>query len=215
MPQDHGRTCPCKLLPLSLSSFTAAEFGNLPSLARHGAAIATKRDAAGLTPLHYAAQQGHVAVTAWLIQSGCSVNDTTSGSTPLHRASYSGAVGTMRLLLDRDECDLLAPDVSFGDRRTALHKAVSGGRFLAVELLLEALSSRGLLERGLSIQDAEKQTPLELAVTLQRSGDPASVVRWDVLAGGPADWDKCAQVRTCNVRYQVGIQDPCSSLPST
>lgn len=158
--------CPCKLLPMSLSSFTAAEYGDLHSLARLGPAVAQRRDGAGYTPLHLAAQQNNVATTALLLQLGCPVdgggddNDDVGSSTPLHRAAFSGATAAMRVLLEwslpgsrgddagdgdgggTGRCNLLARDTSFGDGSTPLHKAAAGGRYLAVHLLLEALRAR-------------------------------------------------------------------------
>lgn len=171
MAQQHqqGRQCPCKLLPQCLSSFTAAEYGDLHSLSsRQDAAF--KLGTGGLTPLHYSAQNGHAAATALLLGLGADVDGrprvqdmslsvlqdgenaaTRSekawcGATPLHRASFSGAVSAMQVLLQWNGgsavCDLLAKDTSFGDLMTPLHKAAAGGRPLAVQLLLETLRSR-------------------------------------------------------------------------
>ena len=203
---DHDiRSCPCKRLPLCLSSFTAAEYGDLNSLAKQGSAVVHRRDAAGYTPLHLAAQNGHVSATALLLQLGCSVDGGPGcGATPLHRASYSGAVGAMRILLEWNtpQCDLLAKDTSFGDGMSPLHKAVAGGRYLAVQLLLEALrgrfehqsySSESLLSLGLNAKDSLGRTPLELANELSKRQDTErkAVSRWDATAGGHADWNKC------------------------
>jgi ankyrin repeat protein len=72
-------TCPEKLLPRSfLSSFTAAEYGDLPSLARLGKVVSSRRDEAGYSPLHFAAQQNNASATALLLQLGCPV-DTGGG----------------------------------------------------------------------------------------------------------------------------------------
>jgi hypothetical protein len=156
------RQCPCKLLPRSFSSFTAAEYGDLCTLTKIGPAIAQRHDDFGYTPLHFAAQNNHVAATALLLQLGCHVdgivsvegelqsNSTTRccGATPLHRAAFSGATATMKILLDwnstepdknssssvynKKQCDVLAKDLSIGDEFTPLHKAAAGGRYLAV-----------------------------------------------------------------------------------
>jgi hypothetical protein len=112
-PYKEARTCPCKLLPRSLSSFTAAEYGDLHALAKLGRDIATRKDDFGYTPLHLAAQNNHVAATALLLQLGCHVdgdyhdnssrNDrhgSSCGATPLHRAAFSGATTAMKLLLE-------------------------------------------------------------------------------------------------------------------
>jgi hypothetical protein len=183
-------------LPLSLSSFTGAEYGNVESL-RRVPGLATKVDSAGHTPLHLAAQHGHVAATLALLQAGCPVNGhPTGGATPLHRASFSGAVATMRLLLQQPECDLLRVDTSFGDGRTALHKAAAGGRYLAVHLLLGAAAARtSLWGAALTARDARGLTPLQVATAAEQEEQPASMVRWDVVAGGRrADWTMCAHL---------------------
>lgn len=189
----NGRpTCPCKILPRSFSSFTAAEYGDLQSLTRHGWAVSQRRDEAGYSPLHFSAQQNNVAATALLLQLGCPVDGGTTtgttshddgrdrptttccGATPLHRAAYSGAVASMRVLLEWEEkmtarrnddggdgtaterCNLLARDTSFGDDSTPLHKAAAGGRYLAVHLLLEALRGR---PTTINVLDGSRRTP--------------------------------------------------------
>jgi hypothetical protein len=50
--QQGNRTCPCKKLPLRLSSFTAAEQGNVHALERFESSIAYRKDAGRSTPLH-------------------------------------------------------------------------------------------------------------------------------------------------------------------
>lgn len=208
--KKHGRSCPCKRLPLALSSFTAAEYGDLHSLLVRGAkeggisSLASRQDSAGNTPLHLAAQHGHVAVLSVLLDSGeCNVNAAAGGATPLHRASFSGAVSAIRLLLDNLACDILARDMSFGDGQTALHKASSGGRYLAIQLLLDTLRRRSiqsnhptLFEAALSTLDSFGRTPLDVAHEKQQNQieERRSVIRWDSVAGGVADWDKCVQV---------------------
>lgn len=190
-------TCPCKRFPIALSSFTAAEYGDLAVLSsrcKSNKLLANKSDDATLTPLHLAAQHGHVAATAYLLQH-YDVN-TTAAATPLHRASFSGAVATMRLLMNDSACNLLARDTSFGDNMTPLHKAASGGRYLAVELLLSALEEQNLLEQALQAVDATGATPLEVARARNEDvqQERASVARWNQVAGGVADWHKCIKL---------------------
>jgi len=246
------RTCPCKLLPKSLSSFTAAEYGDIHSLSKIKD-IASRTDDAGYNPLHYTAQFNHVAATAYLLQLGCPVDGMGHcGATPLHRAAFSGAIAAMKVLLEWNApdsaecesreldteralsedanrvtasstllkekfCDLLARDTSFGDESTPLHKAVAGGRYLAVHMLLESFKERdeirakrskctihelsrmpkpSWLQRGLLAKNRDGQTPLDLAhhfFNIQATERDA-VARWDAIAGGPADWGKCVRL---------------------
>ncbi|KAL7517594.1 hypothetical protein ACHAWX_002507 [Stephanocyclus meneghinianus] len=220
------RSCPCQLISLSLSSATAAEYGDTTSLSRrlhkvrknnlHKQKSPSTISNGGITPLHLAAQHDHPAAVALLLSEGsCHVDtgivdeDVSSssfcGATPLHRASFSGAVSAMRVLLDwgthnnrgRVQTDILARDSSFGDWRTPLHKAVAGGRPMAVQLLLMTLTQRNLLQRGLAEVDSQGLTPLELvkhftsldAEELER--EKSSLRRWDGIAGGCADWESC------------------------
>jgi hypothetical protein len=232
---ESVRQCPCKLLPRSFSSFTAAEYGDLYTLAKIGPAVAHRHDDFGYTPLHFAAQNNHVAATALLLQLGCHVdgivsvvgdlnyNSTTRfcGSTPLHRAAFAGATASMKILLDwnstnpgdstsvssKQQCNLLAKDLSVGDDFTPLHKAAAGGRFLAVQLLLETMRSRldqefnspiraTLLHRALEARDKLARTPLDIAryYLSIRETERHAVARWDGVAGGPPDWIKCVQL---------------------
>ena len=162
------------------------------------------------------------------------------GATPLHRAAFSGAISSMQVLLSWGEATanhepnnhsyqtsndrtyrsipnncklatLLAKDTSFGDKRTPLHKAVAGGRPLAVQLLLDALRRRNLLREGLLTTDAHGLTPLQLARqytslgALELEQERLSVRRWDVAAGGVnADWDTCQRL----------LEDAMSSISS-
>lgn len=182
-------TCPCKNARLRLSSYTAAEFGDL-----HRIVEASSRLDNNHTPLQLAAQHGHTAVTAYLLYTTTPSLDSLK--TPLHRACFSGAVSTMRLLLDfanQKQCLeelLLAPDKSFGDDRNSLHKAAAGGRYLAVHCLLEYDTTL------LSSVDGQGQTARDIAVSLRwrQSEESKSVARWNNAAGGPPDWDKCVQV---------------------
>jgi hypothetical protein len=112
----------------------------------------------------------------------------------------------MRILLDwgmnnpAERTDILAKDESFGDLRTPLHKAVAGGRPLAVQLLLIALRERNLLHDGLAAVDSQGLTPLGLVkqfTSLNQEDlekEKSSVRRWDGVAGGCADWETCQKL---------------------
>lgn len=135
---SHPRQCPCKLLPQCLSSFTAAEYGDLHSLSTKPD-VAHKVGLGGLTPLHYAAQNDKASSTAYLLGLGANVDgrprledmsisvlhqnvgssssgrtETKSkeawcGATPLHRAAFSGAVSAMQILLEWGSGSSAAP----------------------------------------------------------------------------------------------------------
>jgi hypothetical protein len=188
-------------------------------LSKIGPGIASRKDKFGYTPLHLAAQNNHVAATALLLQLGCHADghvksDGHSCSTPLHRAAFSGATAAMKVLLDwkaTSRCDLLARDTSYGDNATPLHKAASGGRYLAVHLLLKEFewqdldtsitnqdpcTGDSLLTRGLCAKDKEGRTPLDVANYYFNIQDTErkAVAHWDGIAGGIADWGKCVQL---------------------
>eukprot|EP00536_Pseudo-nitzschia_multiseries_P008577 jgi/Psemu1/66591/estExt_Genemark1.C_2190050 len=203
---SEARTCPCKLLPRSLSSFTAAEYGDIHSLSKIKD-IASRRDDAGYNPLHFAAQFNHVAATAFLLQRGCPVDGGGHcGATPLHRASFSGATAAMKVLLEWND----------GKSNDTPHHAVdgdaaAGGRYLAVHMILAALRERdassgrerseasqtsSLLHNGLRARDKFGRTPLDVAQHgyNNRETERRSVARWDAVAGGLPDWGKCVQL---------------------
>lgn len=189
MPAKEKRTCPCKKLPLTLSSFTAAEYGDLHTLSTKAG---QQTDAGGYTPLHLAAQNGHTSATALLLQRGAA-DYTQNGATPLHRASFSGAICTMKLLLNAG-ANLIAKDASFGDFKTPLHKAVSGGRHLAVTLLLQTAMAENCLSQALEARDAAGLTPLQVAQEMRGRNyqeEHDSVKRWDVVATCTPDWNQC------------------------
>ena len=195
---NETRRCPCQHLPLCFSSFTAAEFGDLHTLSKAGSRAVHQIDHSGYTPLHLSAQHGHVGATALLLQRGANVEGggTNCGATPLHRASFSGAVATMRLLIHAN-AHLMAKDVSFGDTMTPLHKAMAGGRPLAVQLLIDALRVRQKLKEALITVDSYNRTPLQVGLKILQGvqkQERENVQRWDEIAGGPADWGQCVQL---------------------
>jgi hypothetical protein len=158
------------------------------------------------------------------VTSGSSSEVGMRGVTPLHRAAFSGAISSMRVLLSwnnddnnnddndnttrklqrchrRTTADILAKDTSYGDLRTPLHKAIAGGRPLAVQLLLITLHQRQLLTMAMHTKDGMGKTPLTLArqygaMTIDEiEVERLSVRRWDVVAGGDcADWSTCLRL---------------------
>jgi len=124
---NEPRSCPCKFLSTSLSSFTAAEYGDIHSLSKIKDAT-TRRDDAGYNPLHFTAQFNHVAATALLLQMGCPVDGGGHcGATPLHRAAFSGATAAIKVLLEwNDPSNTFCETNRIDAETTFMHDVTSG-----------------------------------------------------------------------------------------
>jgi hypothetical protein len=131
-------------------------------------------------------------------------------------------------------CDVMAVDTSFGDRMTPLHKATAGGRYLAVQLLIDSLRSlpgpipstnfppmsgsiplqESLLPDGLAALDSLGRTPLDIAkanIKIQEK-EQESVARWDQVSGYSADWTMCVQLLQAAEKEAAGA---CLVVPDT
>jgi len=246
--EKTGRSeCTCKYLQLNLSSTTAAEYGDLTSLARRlssqsSSSVNKIHTIAGNTPLHLSAQHGHAAITTYLLRNGYDPNTgllsqssalpqsspthinesemqdersnndeySTPTPTPLHRACHSGALGCIQLLIDA-HADIMIPDLSFGDGMNAMHKAVKGGRPLAVILLLKHIKSSSISFRRevLTSLDSKHRTPLQVARDSMKLGEDeiSSLRRWDVVAGGSrANFEACVKLLE-QEEEDIGIVD--------
>ncbi|KAL7948570.1 hypothetical protein V8C42DRAFT_254682 [Trichoderma barbatum] len=111
------------------------------------------RDSYGLTPLSYAAANGHEIVVWWLLERGADVKiKDNSSHTPLSYAAANGHKIVVQLLLDR------GADVEIKDNRgraPLLYAAINGHEIVTTLLL----------ERGadIEIKDNSGQTPLQHA----------------------------------------------------
>ncbi|KAI1290241.1 GA-binding protein subunit beta-2 [Halotydeus destructor] len=107
------------------------ETEEVKQLMQNGAPFTT--DWLGTSPLHFAAQNGHVETTDVLLKAGVSKDTRTKvDRTPLHSAAQEGHLAIVQLLLksgaDIDSRDLL--------KMTPLHWAVERGHHDVVECLL-------------------------------------------------------------------------------
>lgn len=136
----------------------AAQAGNLArvrELVDQQRDFAALPDAAGYTPLHYAAYFGHAELARYLIEIGADIAAVSMDplrNQPLHAAAGSGYPEISRLLLDAG-ADANAEQTG---QWTALHAAAQKGHRDVVSLLLE----RGARPDGRSTSGA---TPLSLA----------------------------------------------------
>ncbi len=89
----------------------------------------------GLTPLHYAAMNGHKAIVEWLLTEGADINavDDLFGWTPLHCAADNGDQGVVEILLKHHAII----DVTDGRVKwTPLHFAAMNGHEEVIALLI-------------------------------------------------------------------------------
>jgi len=119
------------------------------------------QDDEGCTPLHIAAEAGHVnVVERFLGQDPCLIDLTSQNSnsfTPLDFAIYKGHVAVVKVLLEfTSESDLTRKNNCSGN--TTLHIAAAGGHVEVVQLLLERCSTLDL-----EVKNADGNTLLHQA----------------------------------------------------
>ena len=112
-----------------------------------------RQDEDGNSPLHYAAQGGHIKVVEILLAAKADVLvQNNNGSTALHHAADRGHDKVVEILLAA-KADVDARD---SDGRTALYRAAWGGNDKVVKLLLVA-------EANVDMQDNDGRTALQWA----------------------------------------------------
>ena len=198
-------------------------------IAEHGADV--NEGSGGVTPLHWAADGGDVAIAAALLAAGADVSLTTgSGQTPLHWAANGGHAAVVATLLAAG-ADVNAKS---DDGGTPLRFAAGGGHVSAVAELLAAgaevdakndddetplhWAARngraavvvGLLSAGAEVnaKNDDGDAPLHLAA----DGGHAAVVAALIAAGG--HWGEAACV-SGSVVNPAGPSPPCLCAPPT
>ena len=139
-----------------ISIHDAAFKGNIKAVKKHLAAgtDVNAKDDEGMTPLHWAAPEGHKEIAELLIAKGANVNAKSDdeGMTHLHFAAYVGRREIAELLI------AAGADVNATDKHvmTPLHKVAVVGHKEIAELLI----AKG---GDVNAKDVDGETPLDLA----------------------------------------------------
>jgi hypothetical protein len=133
--------------------------------------VNVKDDRFGATPLHYAAENGHIEIAHLLLQNGANVNAKDRWDrTPLNWAAYYGHVDILHLHVENG-ADLEAQE---DDGRRALHCAARYGRLPFIQELI----SRYHVD--INARDNDGRTALWEA----RAGNHPTVITFLQLNGG-------------------------------
>ncbi|CAH8480599.1 unnamed protein product [Schistosoma turkestanicum] len=142
------------LVDLGKRLLDAAKNGDVDevkNLINNGAPFTT--DWLGISPLHFAAMNGHLSSCEALLRAGISRDARTKvDRTPLHLAAQEGHADIVELLL-RNGADLSAKDML---RMTALHWAAERGHTPVVQMLMRFGADAHL-------QNKFEMTPLDIA----------------------------------------------------
>ena len=143
--------------------FTAVRAGNIEqvrSLISKGADVNIKNNVY-CTPLHYAAEYGHLIITELLIANGADINaQTMNNLTPLHMAARRGHYNVVDLLIEKG-ADI---DIKTKKGQTALNYAMDAGYADVVGLL-----------RGDSFSNEAQEQPASMQSSIADSNESRSV----------------------------------------
>jgi len=123
-------------------------------------------DELGLSPLHWAARQGHEDIARALVDGAADPSARTQDqSTPLHLAAASNAGPIVKMLLS---CNVDPAAVTV-DKRTALHMAADTGATVAAAVLLEGIhkdaDGNKIPNPLMSLVNEKGETPLARAAS--------------------------------------------------
>lgn len=144
------------------------DLAQLTAIVEEDPSLVNTRDAENVTPLHWAAINGHMACCEFLLEHGALVNAAGGdlGATPLQWCARNGQVGLMHLLLER------GADPTFKDKQgfNTLHLATHSSLVLALVYVLQ--QGPFATPAGVDLQDLQGHTSLMWAAF---QGDALSV----------------------------------------
>jgi ankyrin repeat protein len=118
------------------------------------------RSANGISPLHYAVQEGYTGYIRFLLKKNADTNITNAdGETPLHTAMKRGEIPIIKMIIDGGA----KVDVQDAQGNSPMHIAVADG------VHAEALAVLFAAKASPNLRDEKGNTPLQVFVSLNRT----------------------------------------------